>query len=258
MGNIFLYSAVISIKGSHIKKILKIVWSALAAVALSGVIFWLSLFFVWGRAIDAQTGAIVAIAIGIIFFVTNVLKIINKKEASTEKSHQSFLKKSFNLLNVLLVLFVLSFYFIPKFYEWTGTDVELYRYHNFPCENKIFTTTDESILYYDTAGLIPKSAYLVTHNLLIKNKVNPHSNPHKNSVVKKGTKFKVIGFYLPKYRKYTGMYYYLIERLDKNKTKAWVFNLDFDTKMCRPEFNNFGINHFSPERGTFGEEKINL
>jgi hypothetical protein len=257
-GNLFFKSTVISTKGLHIKKILKIVWTALAAVALSGVIFWLSLFLAWGRVIDVQTGATVAIVIGIIFFVANVLKLINKKETSIEKNHQSFLKKSFNLLIFLLPFFILSFYFIPKFYEWTGTDVELYRYHNFPCENKTFTTTDKVIVYYDTVGLMPKSAYLITHNRLVKNKINPDSTPNKNIVIKKGVKFKVIGFYLPKYRRYAGMYYYLVQSLDENKTKAWVFNFDFDTGECRPEFNNFDTKHFSPKRGTFGEEKINL
>jgi len=52
---------VITTKGLHIKNILKIVWSAIAAIALSGVIAWLSLFLAWGRIIDVQTGFIIAI-----------------------------------------------------------------------------------------------------------------------------------------------------------------------------------------------------
>jgi hypothetical protein len=225
---------------------------------LSGVIAWLSLFLAWGRIIDGQTGFIITIVIGIIFFVTNTLKVINKKETPIEKNNQSFFKKIFNFLIFLLPFYILSFYFIPKFYEWTGTNVELYKYHNFPCENATFTTNDKIIIYNDTSRVIPESAYPITHNLLIKNELDPHIDPNKNIVVKKGAEFKVIGFYLPKYRKYIGMYYYLVERLDENKTKAWIFNLDFDIGKCRPEFNNFDMKHFSPERGTFGEEKINL
>ena len=127
------------------------------------------------------------------------MKIINKKETPIKKNNQSFLKKSFNFLNFLLPFYILSFYFIPKFYEWTGTNVELYKYHNFPCENKTFTSNDKMIIYNDISGSIPESAHPITHNLLIKNKRNPQDDSNKKNIeIKKGTKFKVIGFYLPK------------------------------------------------------------
>ena len=242
------------------KKILKIVWFAVAAIALFGVLAWLSLFLAWSRLIEAGTGITVAAIIGIIFFISNTVKIIKNKEAptDTEKRKRSFLRIIFSFLIFLLPFYILSFYFVPKFYKWSGTDVELYRYHNFPCENSTFTTNDKMVMYNDTSRIIPQSAYPITHNLLLKDKLDPHIDSNKNVIVKKGTKFKVIGFYLPKYRKYSGMYYYLIENLDENKTKAWVFNLDFDAEKCRPEFNKFDIKHFSPERGTYEEEKIDL
>ena len=61
------------------KKILNILWFAIVAVALSGLLAWLSLFLAWGRIIEVKTGFIVASIIGMIFFVTNTLNTINKK-----------------------------------------------------------------------------------------------------------------------------------------------------------------------------------
>lgn len=235
------------------KKFFLIIWYAIAAIALSGVIAWFSLFLVWGRFIEVETGFIVAGIVGVLFFIGNTANVLTKEEAPTDikKSKWYFLKKIYDFIIFLLPFYILSFYFIPKFYEWIGRDVELYKYYSFPCENKTFTINNRAVIYNDTVGLMVKSAYAITHNLLMHDMRN-------SNVVKKGTKFKVIGFYLTKPKNYTGDYYYLVESLDENKTKVWINNLYFDIEECRPELNKYVEKIFNPKRGTFGEKKIDI
>jgi len=76
---------VISKKDLSIKKILKIIWFAIASIALSGLVAYLSLFLAWGKILDFKTGIFIAIAAGLIFFATNTVKTINEKEIPMEK-----------------------------------------------------------------------------------------------------------------------------------------------------------------------------
>jgi len=194
-----------------------------------------------------------------IFFIVNTIKIINKKEISKEKNTQSFFKKSLNFLIFLLPFYILSFYFIPRFHEWNGTYLELYQYHNFPCENKTFITKEKMALLTHHDGMLPKSAYYITHNSLRKYKKDLERDYYnKISIIPIGTRFKIIGYYLPIALRLSHTHYYLIESLDNNKTKAWIDYMNFDIEKCYPEEIYYKGSHFFPKKGTYGEEKINL
>lgn len=176
-----------------------------------------------------------------------------------EKKAQPFVKKIFNFLIFLLPFYILSFYLIPRFHEWNGTHLELYRYHNFPCENTTFITKEKMVLLTLHGGMLPKSAYYLTHNSLRQyTKDLEKSFYNKFSIIPSGTEFKTIGYYLPISPGSGNMQYFLIESLDSNKTKAWIHHTGFDIKKCYPEEISYMGTHFFAKRGTYGEEKINL
>ena len=227
---------------------------------MSGAVFYISLFLAWGRMIEPSTGAAIAIMSGVIFFIAGTVKIINKKEIPEEEKKSSVVQKGFQLLIFILPFYILSFYFIPKFHHWNGTYLELYKYHDYPCEYKTFTTKEKMALLTHHDGMLPQSAYYLTHNSLTAYKKELERDYYNQiSYIPKDTKFRVIGFYLPIARGSGLGQYYLVETLDDNKTKAWIGQFNFNTEKCYPEkIPYYKEASFSARRGAYGEERIDL
>lgn len=246
------------------KKALKILWFAIASLALFVAIAWSSLFFTIGLG-NIAVGVYGALIIAIIFFIKQTIKTLKSKEVPVEEKPKSLYRKVVNFLIFLLPFFLLSIFFAPKFHEWNdarskfhemkGTHWELYRYHNFPCEQKMVTVKETRILIKAYGKLLPESAYRITHYYL-----NRYEKGFGGDKVSAGTKFKVIGFYLHKTNKYAGAHYFLLESVDDTKTKIWINAMDIDVESCRIEtmFGRGRDKRFRPKRGTYEEEKIDI
>jgi len=208
---------------------------------------------------EPSTGGYLAILAGILFFATGTLNVLNKKDIPKEENKRSIVGKGFRLLVFILPFFILSFYFVPKFHHWNGTYLELYKYHNYPCENATFTTKKKMAFLSHHDGILPRSAYYITHNTLDEYKEKLEHRGNILAYVPKGEEFKVIGFYLPIAPGSGRLQYYLVQATNNNKTKAWVDQYQFNSEQCYPEeVRYYEENCFSAQRGTYGEEKIDL
>ncbi len=211
----------------------------------------------WGRMIGLNTGIAISALGGIGFFFYFANKVIN--EESNGKKYSLFEK------GVGLVLFFVPFYIIslvltPYYHNWNHTYLELYKYHGYPCENKVFTLKEKRPLFTHHDGSLPQSAYFITHHELEEYDDRPENDYYGSTNIPKGSQFKVIGFYLPVAKGSGLMQYFLVESLNSNKTKAWIDEYSFNSKKCYPEevpYYDDDI-QFSAERGTYGEEKIDL
>lgn len=220
----------------------------------------MSLFLVWGRLATVEIGAMIAIISGVGFFVLNITKAIT--EAPEEKKKLSLSQKMTKGFIFLLPFLILSVYFVPKYLVWKGAFLELYKYHDYPCENKIFKTQEKMVLMTHHDGMLPRSAYYITHNSLENYKeeyVKSYYTHRQATYIEKGKAFKVIGYYRPISPGSGDSPYYLAESLDNKKTKVWIDVFSFNSKQCYPEdFPYYEKKHFSAQRGTYGEEKIDL
>jgi len=239
------------------KESLMILAILIASVILAWALFFFSLFLSWGRIIEPGTGMVFAAVTGFFFFVVATANVVKKSNDPNPSSLRE--KKGVRLLLFLLPVLIILFYILPKFHDWYGTSSALYRYHGFPCENTTFETQKKMMLIYHNDVSIPQSAYAVTHHALefYNKKLEKSSNLLR--IVPKGTAFKVIGFYHPFSRHVYHKQYYLVQSMDSNQTKAWLYRYSFHSKTCRPERMRYGDKDaFSAKRGTYREEKIDL
>ncbi len=211
----------------------------------------------WGRLITMNVGIALAAMGGAWFFIFFTVKVIKKK---TGEKKLSIFEKGFGLIIFFVPFYILSFYAIPRYHDWNHTYLELYKYHGYPCEDKIFTLKEDKVLFTHYDGSLPQSAYFITRHKIEEYDDRPKNDYYGSVNIPKGSQFKVIGYYLPIAQHSGLMQFFLVESLDSNKTKAWIDEYSFNSKKCYPEkvpYYDDDI-QFSADRGTYGEEKIDL
>lgn len=200
----------------------------------------------------------IGILAGVAFFALNTMHTVVDK--AKEKKKLSFPMMVIKGVVFLLPFFILSFYFVPIYHDSKGTGLELYIYHDYPCENKTFTTKEKMVILKQYGGMLPHSAYYLTRFELEDYKEEYVDNYYKHqhtTYIEKGKEFKIVGYYRPIAPHSGDSPYYLAEILDNKKTKVWIGAHSFNSKQCYPE-DDYDTKHFIAQRGTYSEDKIDL
>ena len=246
-------------QGENIKKFLKIIWLVATAVLVSWGIYFFSLFVAWGGAIEPNTGKLLAITAGMIFFGIGLVKTINEKTDPQMEKEKSLFKKGLGFIVFISPFVIFTWMSLPIFLIWNGTYLELYQYHGFPCENATFKTKEKMALVSNKDGMLPRSAYYLTHNTLEILDKDLERSPWILSYIPEGEEYKIIGFYLAQAKGFSDNYYYLVEAVGNNKSKALINVFSFDSEQCYPRNMHPNMKAiFFPKRGSYNEEKIDL
>ncbi|WP_345971895.1 hypothetical protein [Sulfurimonas diazotrophicus] len=246
-------------QGENIKKFLKIIWLVATAVLVSWGIYFFSLFVAWGGAIEPNTGKLLAITAGMIFFGVGFVKTINKKTDPQMEKEKSLLKKGLGLIIFIFPFAILTWMSLPILLIWNGTYLKLYKYHAFPCENVTFKTKEKMVLISNKDGMLPRSAYFLTHNTLEILDKDLERSPWILSYVPNGEEYKIIGFYLAQAKGFSDNYYYLAQDVGNNESKALINVFSFDSRQCYPRnVTPYDKALFFPKRKSYNEEEIDL
>jgi len=117
----------------------------------------------------------------------------------------------------------------------------LYKYDNYPCKDVVFSTVNKMHLVAHNHSFMPEGAYFITRNTLEEDhQYKEHGMETENKYIKFypiGSKWKVIGLYRAYDSISNGLYFLVQSQKDKNL--AWIANMDFNYKECKPNFYSY-------------------
>ncbi len=220
---------------------MKYIYSIIFSLILFALIFYISMFFVWGRILDTNNVLTFAILIAITFFIFNVYREANRDKKSKNRNIGSFFKY---FGSTILISFIYVFS-VSTWHEMTY-DVEktykLYKYKNYPCQDVVFKTVNKMNLVAHNRSFMAEGAYFVTRNTLEENH-DYLENRGKTEYIDKGkypigSEWKIIGFYNPR-GSTGGILNYFLAQSVKDNNIAWIASMDFDYQQCQPNFYSY-------------------
>lgn len=236
----------------------------ISSIILGLLLFAILLFTTWGILISVDTIFTIATTIPLIYFLLVLFISSNNENMSPQGiGTLNFLANQIGMMVIIPIITVIVVFIYAGVDESLNPNYKLFKYSGYPCENKIFTTTDKTALVAHNKSFMHEAAYFITRNTLEDYKDylnNRHWTEYiEKNIYPKGSKFKVIGFYWP----YGNIRYFLIQDVEDNKTIAWVSHNEFDAKECHVNFYSqqrdlIQNNTFTPKNGEYNETEIDL
>jgi len=246
---------------NHYKYILGII---ISSILLGLILFGFLLFTTWGILISVDTIFTISTTLPLLYFLLLVTLLKSKNEFSKNETILSFLLSQITFIVIIPIITVVIVFAYSAVDESLNPNYKLFKYSGYPCENKIFLTTEKTILVAYNISYMHEGAYFITHNVLEEYNQNYFEHRGEVEYIEKkqypiGSKFKVIGFYWP----YGNINYYLIQDVEDSKTIAWVSHNEFDSKECHINFYSQHVypienNTFTPKSGEYNETEIDL
>ena len=247
----------------------KIILSIFFSLLMVPILFYIGLFVTWGMLLSVETVMYIAIIIPVMLFALNIYSIIKTSDQENKGKKDSillFISKNVLMMGGMMILLPVAIFSWSSATDNPEKSLKLYRYYDYPCENVVFETVNKMALVAHGSSFMHEGAYFITRNTLEEYHDYLEHRGDTPYIEKKiypiGSKFKVIGYYMA--RDFAGFgQSYLVQSVEDNKTVAWIWNFNFDSKECHPHFYSYETRFsdnptFSLERGSHNEQEVNL
>ncbi len=148
------------------------------------------------------------------------------------------------------------------------TTSKLYKYTQYPCENKIFKTPTKMVLVAHDDEYMKEPLYYITRNTLKKYKRHLYDQHYTEYIEKKiypkGSQFKIIGYYWAYDEgpiSVNGVHQDFLVKSLNDSSIAWISSLKIDSQECSVYGTDSNWSYskiFTLHRNTFNEQEVDL